>query len=87
MAVTRRVLQRTVQEVLGEQPEVAVEALAVEGRVAHALVQAAKGADLLVVGNRGRGGFGGVLLGSVSFHCVSHAPCPVVVVRGKWPTS
>ncbi|HUI03426.1 MAG TPA: universal stress protein [Acidimicrobiales bacterium] len=87
MALTRRVLHRTVEDVLGERPEVAVEAVALEGRVAHELLQAAKGADLLVVGNRGRGGFAGVVLGSVSLHCVSHAPCPVVVVRGRCATS
>ncbi|MGW3472595.1 universal stress protein [Saccharopolyspora sp. NPDC000995] len=40
-----------------------------------------RGAGLLVVGSGGRGGFVGVVLGSVSQHCVSHVHCPVVVVR------
>ena len=50
-------------------------------RAAQTLLDLAEGADLLVVGSRGRGGFKGLLLGSVSQQCTHHAPCPVVVVR------
>lgn len=50
------------------------------GQAADVLVQASKSADLLVVGSRGHGGFGSVLLGSTGLHCVHHSRCPVVVV-------
>jgi nucleotide-binding universal stress UspA family protein len=50
------------------------------GHPAHVLLDAAQGADLLVVGSRGHGGFAAMLLGSVSSHIVHHATCPVVVV-------
>lgn len=52
-----------------------------EGHPADVLLRAAAGADLLVLGSRGHGGFTGMLLGSVSNHAVHHAPCPVLVVR------
>ncbi|WP_317620853.1 universal stress protein [Streptomyces sp. CBMA123] len=54
-----------------------------EGGAAACLLDAARGAELLVVGSRGHGGFTGALLGSVGQHCVQHAPCPVVVVRHR----
>lgn len=62
----------------GEHP---VHTVVVEGPAASALIEASRDADLLVVGSRGHGGFKGMLLGSVSQHCVTHAECPVVVVR------
>jgi nucleotide-binding universal stress UspA family protein len=62
---------------------VSVHALVVEGDPAQVLIDASDHADLLVVGSRGHGGFTGALLGSVSQHCVHHAHCPVVVIRGK----
>ena len=53
---------------------------AVTGLPAEELIAAAAGADLLVVGARGAGGFKRLLLGSVGTHVTHHAPCPVVVV-------
>lgn len=78
---TREALRSAVEETLGEQPPVAVTERVVEGHAAQALVAASRGAELLVVGCRGHGGFKGMLLGSVGQRCVAHAPCTVVVVR------
>ncbi|MGW2459792.1 universal stress protein [Streptomyces sp. NPDC001761] len=53
----------------------------VHGDAADVLLRAAEGAEVLVVGSRGRGGFARALLGSVSRHVSQHASCPVVIVR------
>jgi nucleotide-binding universal stress UspA family protein len=52
------------------------------GHPAQVLIDASQDADLLVVGSRGHGSWTGMLVGSVSIHCVTGAHCPVVVVRG-----
>jgi nucleotide-binding universal stress UspA family protein len=57
-----------------------IEREAIEGPTAQTLIEAARGAELLVVGSRGRGGFVGFLLGSVSQQCAQHPPCPVVIL-------
>lgn len=76
-----KVLDETVAEVSAQLPHpVTVLAQVVEGHPAESLLHAAAGAQLLVVGSRGHGTFAGIILGSVSQHCVQHAPCPVVVV-------
>jgi nucleotide-binding universal stress UspA family protein len=74
-------LRKTVSDVLGAAPKIPVYTEVREGSPPYALVKAAEGAALLVVGSRGHGGFAGLLLGSTSEHVVRHAPCPVVVVR------
>jgi nucleotide-binding universal stress UspA family protein len=59
----------------------------VEDYAAKALLRAAKAAELLVVGSRGRGGFSGLLLGSVSQHSIQQAPCPIAVIPHAWTGS
>jgi len=80
VAEAGRKLDELVAEVLPDTSAV-VHTEVVRGEAAASLVARARGADLLVVGSRGRGLFADLLLGSVSEHCVRHAPCPVVVVR------
>jgi nucleotide-binding universal stress UspA family protein len=60
-----------------------VAAEVVEAPAAEALITASTGADMLVVGSRGHGGFAGLLLGSVSQDCARHARCPVVIVPAR----
>lgn len=65
----------------GLGPELRVTCHVVHRPAEQAMMQAAEGASLVVMGARGRGGFAGLLLGSVSDKLVHHAPCPVTVVR------
>ena len=69
-----------VKEALGDEATSLARRVA-QGHPVTVLLDAAVGADLLVVGSRGHGGFAGLLLGSVSEHVVAHAPCAVVVIK------
>jgi nucleotide-binding universal stress UspA family protein len=66
-------------------PDVAAETFTPEGHPAEEIVAAAKAwsADLIVIGSHGRGALSRVLLGSVAEAVMRHAPCPVLVARGK----
>jgi len=70
-----------VREVLGEENDVVVNVI--EGGPAAVLRAAAEDADLLVVGNQGRGNLASALLGSTSAEVADSAPCPVVIVRAQ----
>lgn len=76
-----KVVTDTIVEVSGPAGPVEIRPKVVEGNPAAVLLAASDGADLLVVGSRGHGGFVEALIGSVSQHCVHHATCPVVVLR------
>jgi nucleotide-binding universal stress UspA family protein len=84
----REALEKAAKEFLIERvsaiaPKPAVPLLTVvaEGDTADALITAAKGADILVLGTRGRSPLAGLLLGSVSQLCAAAAPCPTVLVK------
>ncbi|MDA8318925.1 MAG: universal stress protein [Actinomycetota bacterium] len=77
----REDLEKAIAATFGDPPSVKVEPKVVYGHPSQVLIDESRDADLLVVGSRGHGGFTGMLLGSVSTHCVTHAACPVTVVR------
>jgi nucleotide-binding universal stress UspA family protein len=77
------VIDQALGDLEGGDSGVEIEKLAPEDAPVPALVEASESAELLVVGSRGRGGFTGLLLGSVSQQCAQHATCPVVVVRQR----
>jgi len=81
--VAERDLDATLQEAIPETGTIELERRVVEDRPAAALVEESRGADMVVVGSRGHGGFAGLLLGSVSQQVAHHAACPVVIVHKK----
>jgi nucleotide-binding universal stress UspA family protein len=76
-------LEEAVAALRDEADGLEIETRLVEGPAATALAKEAAGADLLVVGSRGLGGFRGLLLGSVSHQCAQHASCPVLIVPAR----
>ncbi len=78
------ILGEAMTEMCAVDPDVQVCPRVVEGRAGQVLAEAAESADLLVVGSRGHGGLAEALLGSVGQYCVHHAPCPVLIIRGKY---
>lgn len=75
-AVDEAVAEAT-KDVPGFEAETSIQ----RGHPPRVLLKAAEGAEMLVLGYRGRGGVAGMLLGSVVLQCVQHATCPVVVIR------
>ena len=76
-------LDKAITDVYGTTTPDKVQSEVAYGHPSQVLVEKSESADLLVVGNRGHGSFNGMLVGSVSIHCVTNAACPVVVVRSR----
>jgi nucleotide-binding universal stress UspA family protein len=90
LAITLDLLERATREsahdavraALGSGAEAAdVHIDVLEGSPSLRLLEYGEVAEMVVVGSRGRGGFAGLTLGSVSQHLAEHAHCPVVVVK------
>jgi nucleotide-binding universal stress UspA family protein len=79
-----QVADDAVADALAESPGLDVRPVVTQGDAAETLARQAESTSLLVVGSRGLGGFGRLLLGSTSQHCIHRASCPVVVVPSSW---
>lgn len=80
-ADTQRALDTIVTGVRADHPGLLVDPRLLSGHPAPILVEASKGAELLVVGSRGHGEFVGMMIGSVSEFCATNAHCPVLIHR------
>lgn len=78
-------LAATLTDVFADNPPARLNSVVREGVAAKVLIEASDGARMLLVGNRGHGGFVGLMLGSVSTACAAHASCPVMVIHGHTP--
>ena len=77
----QKVLTEAVAGLRATYPDIEITTRAEQGHPAATLVEASKGASLLVTGSRGHGEFVGMLIGSVSEYCATNAHCPVLVHR------
>jgi nucleotide-binding universal stress UspA family protein len=73
-------LVKTISEA-APSPPVPLTSVVAEGEPIESLIEAAKGAQLLVLGTKGQSRYAGLMLGSVSAACAANAPCPVVLIR------
>jgi nucleotide-binding universal stress UspA family protein len=81
LADAEAVSAAAVTEARGLAHDLEIDATTPNEQPATALISASEGADLLVVGSRGHGGFARLLLGSVSEQLAHHSPCPVTIIR------
>lgn len=79
------ILREALEKAFGPETPQNIIPRVLRGHPRDSLIDASRHADMIVVGRRGHGGFGGLLLGSVSSACVAHAHCPVLVVHSPDP--
>ena len=77
-----KIINAAVDSVFGTERPSGIRLIIERGNPAKVLLDHGRGAQMLIVGSRGHGGFVGLLLGSVSANCAEHATCPVLVVHG-----
>lgn len=77
------VLTESIRDAFGDAPPARITREVIEGAPSPALIHISASSRMLVLGNRGRGGFTSLLLGSVSAACVAHAACPVLIVHAN----
>lgn len=78
----KEILNNSLDSVFGKDRPAGLLGSISQGHPTFVLLDASEGAEMLIVGSRGLGGFKGLLLGSVSSSCAEHAKCPVLVVHG-----
>lgn len=76
-----KVLATAIHEAFQGMPPLPIRMKVVQGRAARVLIRESKGARMLILGDRGHGGFPGLHLGSVSTACAAHAVCPVLITH------
>ena len=84
-AIADKVVVGVIAEVLGDAAPEDMRVVVAESNPAQLLIKESDGALMVVLGSRGHGGFGGLLLGSVSMAVAEHAACPVLIMHGDEP--
>ena len=77
----RDMLDEVITKAFGDMVPDRLSASTWKGKTAQALIEVSSGAEMLVLGSRGHGGFAGLMLGSVSAACAAHARCPVLIIH------